>query len=280
MPQIFMSEKDIKRLHFAYSVLTSLLLTVTLILIAFSCVSIYKGDATEPFTPESISSAFRRIAVPVFICLSVILGGVILNIALPTEKKKVKGKVSKEVTLSRLSARLDLDNLTVESGAGILIRRTVRKILSSLIAVDLIVHCVITLVYLLDPSSFPANDINSEIISATLAVLFNLLIPFVLTVIVMLINSKLTSDELVLVKRALAEQSANGVKYEKPNEKPSFIKKTQLFFTKNEKTLVRASRIVLTVIGIVFIGLGIWNGGANDVVQKAINICTECIGLG
>lgn len=39
-------------------------------------------------------------------------------------------------------------------------------------------------------------------------------------------------------------------------------------------------RLVLYVIAIVFIVLGVMNGGLRDVLVKAINICTECIGLG
>ncbi len=39
-------------------------------------------------------------------------------------------------------------------------------------------------------------------------------------------------------------------------------------------------RLVICVIAIVFIVLGVMNGGLRDVLVKAINICTECIGLG
>lgn len=44
--------------------------------------------------------------------------------------------------------------------------------------------------------------------------------------------------------------------------------------------LLLASRIVIGCIAVVFIVVGVLNGGANDVLVKAINICTECIGLG
>ena len=40
------------------------------------------------------------------------------------------------------------------------------------------------------------------------------------------------------------------------------------------------ARAVVGVTAITFILVGIFNGGANDVLIKAINICTECIGLG
>ena len=39
-------------------------------------------------------------------------------------------------------------------------------------------------------------------------------------------------------------------------------------------------RIVLFACAISMIVLGALNGGMNDVLVKAINICTECIGLG
>ena len=39
-------------------------------------------------------------------------------------------------------------------------------------------------------------------------------------------------------------------------------------------------RAALYIIAIVFIVLGVMNGGLRDVLVKAINICTECIGLG
>ena len=39
-------------------------------------------------------------------------------------------------------------------------------------------------------------------------------------------------------------------------------------------------RVLLLTAALILIALGIMNGGARDVFIKAINICTECIGLG
>ena len=39
-------------------------------------------------------------------------------------------------------------------------------------------------------------------------------------------------------------------------------------------------RWLLLALAGLFILLGVENGGANDVLVKAVNICTECIGLG
>ena len=42
----------------------------------------------------------------------------------------------------------------------------------------------------------------------------------------------------------------------------------------------RVLRVCLYVAAILFIVLGVMNGGLHDVLVKAIMICTECIGLG
>ena len=43
------------------------------------------------------------------------------------------------------------------------------------------------------------------------------------------------------------------------------------------KLIVQLSLITFSIVLIV---VGVINGGASDTLQKAINICTECIGLG
>lgn len=40
------------------------------------------------------------------------------------------------------------------------------------------------------------------------------------------------------------------------------------------------ARLTILCLGVLFIILGVMNGGSRDVLVKAINICTECIGLG
>lgn len=42
----------------------------------------------------------------------------------------------------------------------------------------------------------------------------------------------------------------------------------------------RWGSLLLAFIGLIFILLGIWRGEMNTVLQKASNICLECIGIG
>ena len=54
--------------------------------------------------------------------------------------------------------------------------------------------------------------------------------------------------------------------------------KVSAFFDDARTLLVL--RIAVFAVAVVFLGLGIYNGGAHSVLIKAINICSECIGLG
>lgn len=60
-------------------------------------------------------------------------------------------------------------------------------------------------------------------------------------------------------------------------EKPRAIKPAEV---KTDVRRVRLIRVGILVLGVLFVGLGVWNGGLWDVLVKAVNICTECIGLG
>ena len=58
--------------------------------------------------------------------------------------------------------------------------------------------------------------------------------------------------------------------------KHSAVKKRRVHTDKS----IFVARLAVLVLGILFIVLGVMNGGSRDVLVKAINICTECIGLG
>lgn len=55
---------------------------------------------------------------------------------------------------------------------------------------------------------------------------------------------------------------------------------------KEERSKARAPRgitvlrVLLALLAAMLLAAGVMNGGMRDVLVKAINICTECIGLG
>ena len=52
-----------------------------------------------------------------------------------------------------------------------------------------------------------------------------------------------------------------------------------LYNEKNKNKAINIARVSILALSVLLIVVGIFNGGAEDVLQKAINICTECIGL-
>ncbi len=74
-----------KRIHFLYSILLSVMLIVTGICLCVACAGIYFSG--EPFSREAVAAAFRFIAVPVYLCIALVIGGWILDAVSPAEEK-------------------------------------------------------------------------------------------------------------------------------------------------------------------------------------------------
>lgn len=223
----------------------------------FSCVSIYKGSA---FSPEAVALAFARIALPVYVFIFGLLVGVALWIIAPETEVKTRGTVDARVTAKKIRARLS----GVDGAAQIIAReRRIRIISLSVASLPCLAAAIYPIIHILNRSNFPNSDVNAEILAATLTA-----VPFVIVCFVALaVYSKLESDSLV---REMSELKALGGK--------SALDTTGK--TQDNRTVVLCIRIAVAVIAVTFIALGIINGGANDVLQKAIRICTECIGLG
>ena len=84
-----------------------------------------------------------------------------------------------------------------------------------------------------------------------------------------------------MVKQMVADSAKRG---EKPAVKEvkagRFAKlKEKLAFLESDRAK-NITRIVLAVCGVALVVVGIFNGGMASILEKAINICTQCIGLG
>ena len=256
-----------------YGLILATLIVAVGVCLALSCVSIYLSGES-PFTRESISAHFARIAIPACICILGMIGGAILSLFLPLAGGKIKPRRDSSVALKKLSAKLDLSACDEAIGKGIRKERKMRRWILVITAVVCALAFVYPLIWCLNPHHFSIEHLNRDIITASTAVLTAAAVAMASCMVAVLLRGVSVSREIVLVKTALA---ANSEQRSIPAHETSG---TFLGKLTSAPRFVWVLRSVILAVGILFIVLGILNGGMADVLGKAIRICTECIGLG
>lgn len=263
-----MSGKTKKRIFLIYGIFLSVLLLVSGALLAVSCYNIYKMGG-RPFTTEAISSAFARIQTIIFVTLGAILVGGALKIALPCEDIKLKAWRDSEVTLRKLLSKNDVESCDKEIIAPFVKLKKLRLG----IKVGVISFCSLAslpaLVIALLPASY-TMEYNQSITKLCYLIIPSFLLCAAVSIAFAFINEKLMEKQISVLKSLVAEG-----KLEKRIDTTC-----SSCVRRKERYTVAYVRIAILVLAIAFIALGIANDGMSAVLAKAINICTECIGLG
>lgn len=245
-----------KRIHLIYSIALSVALAVAGVCLMVACVSIYNaGD--RPFTPEAVAAAFSGIALPVYICLALVAGGFLLDGFWGLEKKKTAPEKQYGAILNKLHAKAQVQT------APVVAQQKKRKLHKVITLVLLAVGSVVFLNYGADPANFTMEDVTGSMVKAMYWLLPCMAVPFGYAVFTAYYCRKSLQREIVLVKQAIAE-GAPSPKDAKP-AKPCHI------------GYVRWAILGIAVALLVY---GFFAGGTKDVLTKAVNICTECVGLG
>lgn len=264
--KLSMSQKNIQRIHLVYGIVLSALLAVTGILLIVSCVSIYQSGP-RPFSPDSIAAAFHKISIPVYVTVGAVILGAILRLLLPTESKKMKAVMDKRDLLAKLECRLNgvaVEPATLDSINREVRLRTLLRPLAALLCVAAFVPAV---VHVIKPESFTMATYNQDVINAFLWLLPGILVMIGAFTAVAYLEDASLQRQITLVKAAMA--AAGGTRAA-----------TESTSAPRRGHAVLVVRLSLLAVGIAFVILGIFNGGMADVLSKAVNICTECIGLG
>ena len=140
-------------------------------------------------------------------------------------------------------------------------QRCIRRISRGLFGLCL----VPPLLYCLNRQHFPSGDLEGMIASLASAVF-----PWIAGGTLVLMLSGVWEEKSVLREIAAAKAQ---MKAEKNAAAPGLTIQTAC---PGAHTL----RTVLLLASVIFILIGIFNGSLKDVLLKAINICTECVGLG
>ncbi len=223
-----------------------------------SCVSIYRAGA---FTPELVAAAFRPISLPCYLCLGLIALGLLLDFLFPDAEQKVKAFQTNSQILVRLGQKADLsgfDEARLQELTQLERKRCRAAALRSLV----FLFCgVLFLTYALNSSNFHSSQINGSMIRSMYVLLPCLAVSCGAAVWAHIYIEKNRTQSIALLKQAPVKARKDA---------PAAPKAGQ----------GKAVKLVLTCLAVGLILFGFFTGGTADVLTKAVNICTECVGLG
>ncbi len=280
-----MQEKTCKTVRLCYGIALSLMTAVTGALFIWQTLDIYLSGGSRPFTREIVLERLNRIAPAFWIWVVMVAVGFIIwevfavsykraplkddCYALRRLKKRVPQKVG-ESGLASLKAvkRGELINLIVKLCAAALFLAGVAY----------------GIAYLATASNFPKTDVNGEMLNMAAHLAPCVFAALLILCGVTLYLSLSAKKQLPHVKQIIASAKAdekNGVEavYVTGNTAVADLYGRWKALS-NHKYFILGVRIAIAVFAVTFIILGIVNGNMRAILIKAINICTECIGLG
>lgn len=242
-------------------VLLSISILIAGLCLAVACVQIYRlGD--QPFSREAVAAAFAPIAVPVNLCLALVVVGFCMNLWLPSEEKRLVPEKQHAMMLQRLHSKIDLALCSEELRSAIALQQKARKRRNTITVMLLLVGSVVFFVYAAGEDSFHKSEINASMISA-MAVLVSCLIPALVAAIIAQYRNRVSiAQEIALLKQADSAAAKQPVA-------PA-----------SRKSRTRRLQFAVLAVALLLLVVGFFTGGTSDVLTKAINICTECVGLG
>ncbi len=274
-----MTPKTFRRVNLVYAWVLGALILATGTALAVSCLALYRsGDS--PFTRESISLHFARIAPLVYACLIGAAGGWVLALVRPlgggaefADSGRVKAVRDPAVLLKKQINRLNMAVIPAECREKMKKERTLRRCL----AVGAVVVCTAAalpaLIYCVDGAHFSVDDLNNDMTTASCVGLGCGAVALAAATVAVLLRGASVARELALIKLAAAELGPGAfLPADGPNKWEKSLSDNAYF--------VWTVRGLIAVAGIIFLVWGVLNGGMADVLGKAIRICTECIGLG
>lgn len=211
------------------------------------------------FTHENVAGAFRVISLPLYLGLSVAALGALLDAALPRKRRRIAAVRQDDLILRRLRAHTDLRSCPKQLRLEILAERRAQRRRKAILLVPAVLTWAAFAWYLLGSRS-SQTDINGTVLGCVGALIPGLALWLGWSLAVIRKNSEGCCREIGLLKQA-APPEKNAV----PPVFPQYG---------------RFLRYPLLALAVFLLVWGLVLGGATDVLTKAVNICTECIGLG
>ena len=259
-----MTTERVKRIQHVLGIGTSVALLAAGAMLMAGCYGIYSsGD--HAFSREAVAQAFAPIALPISLCIGVVALDILVNLLLPGSTETSKPEKQLSLILQRLHARTDLSKCSEELRSQIAAQQRSRRLHRTIRNALVLVCCVLFLPYGLNGENFHQSQINESMIQAMGLLIPCVTVPFAYGVFTAYQAKHSLDREIALLKSAPKEALR----------------------TPDVQSQVHANakwpdilRWALLGAGACILVYGFFAGGTADVLTKAINICTECVGLG
>lgn len=239
-------------------ILASLFILFSLTIYTKGIEELKTNPTYQIYTREIVEHYLSYIIVPFILWILVIIFGLVTSYLFPINKKK-NTKLDSILTYERLRKRVEVNNEDTN-----LLRRN-RKIGFIIASIISLLCMILPCRYIFTPSNFTGVDSNKDV----LGLVFNIL-PFVIISFISFIGYSIYFYKNINLEiKILLEKQKENKKDPKDNKESFF----------DSPLFINIVRGVILVTGITFVVLGIFNKGFEDVLIKAINICSECIGL-
>lgn len=251
--------KDNKTLKRIFLIAVSIQTILMGIFFIVQILRIYYGNQAQ-FTSEICKQYLLQILPIVIIWLILIIFSSIKF----NDKDKYIAKISNITKLNNLENICP--NLNDMDSEYILLKKEKQKCkIGLLICIIITIICsMMGLLYLLNVKHFSSNNnLSQQAIQMSIHLLPWCIISFGGFIAYSYYEEKSAKKSIDIIKTII-----------KNNGKKENIKNRQ----NNKK--INIARLAIIAIALILIIIGINNGDAQSVLQKAINICTECIGLG
>lgn len=269
-----------EKIRFGYNVFLSVLTGAVGLAYILSAANLYYSGPVEDganliyYSREIVWGYLKWLLIPTAIWIVAIIGGFVLSVVVPSKSKK--RKQSALTTVNKLKKRVPEQ---AEGELAECLRRvkkgdTVRLAVRAAIAIYCVIAAVMCGIYVFNASNFPADDLSGEVLKMLAHILPWVTVAFVLCCGAAIYDGVSAKYLLPDIKRLVASKG-------EPKKPCAFLQQASAAGNAASSPIgLGIIRTVVAVVGVLFLVVGIVNGGAEDVLAKAVNICTECIGLG
>ncbi len=280
-----MQEKTCKTVRLCYGIALSLMTVITGALFIWQTLDIYLSGGNRPFTAEIVSERLTRISPAFWIWVVMVVVGFVLweVFTVPAKRAPLKDDC---YALRRLKKRVP--QKVGESGLASLKAVKRGELINLIVKLCAAALCLAGvaygIAYLATASNFPKTNVNGEMLNMAAHLAPCAFAALLILCGVTLYLSLSAKKQLPHVKQLVASAKSdekNGVEavYVTGNTAVADLYGRWKALS-NHKYFILGVRIAIAVFAVTFIILGIVNGNMRAILIKAINICTECIGLG